>query len=398
MRIARTILQVVFLVAALSFLWPALVSIPIVPQNPVLLESALAVTRQLMVIEAACVGVAVGVLPGALLLVDRREKKHRLVYLTLAVVLCALASRADIYQLIFHPLGRPSFAPVAETLLDPREKVMVVSLNGTVRAYPVRGVAYHHVVNDVVAGVPLAVTYCGLCHTGIVWARDVDGMTLTFHIAGINNQNFLMRDDETGTWWQQVSGRAISGPLKGKALRLIRSEELSFGVFRDEQPGGMVLRAKPGDEKFYSPLGWEKTFEKIPVVVTHPGEGFDSKDLMLSVVAGGEVKAFPYNQVLAEKLIRDRVGSEPVLLVAGPDNTSVRAFKAPASEFYRTAEKGALMMDAATGSKWNFQGCAVDGVSKGQCLEGVQVTKDYWFDWRSYHPQGAVYRKSKTAL
>ena len=73
MRIARTILQVVFLVAALSFLWPALVSIPIVPQNPMLLESALAVTRQLMVIEAACVGVAVGVLPGALLLVDRRE-------------------------------------------------------------------------------------------------------------------------------------------------------------------------------------------------------------------------------------------------------------------------------------------------------------------------------------
>jgi hypothetical protein len=63
-----------------------------------------------------------------------------------------------------------------------------------------------------------------------VWGREVGGLILTFHLAGINNQNFLMRDEQTGTFWQQISGRAISGPLAGRSLQLIPSDELTLGL------------------------------------------------------------------------------------------------------------------------------------------------------------------------
>ena len=166
-------------------------------------------------------------------------------------------------------------------------------------------------------------------------------------------------------------------------------------MFRSEHPLGLVLKGKSSDEKFYAPEQWEKVLSKIPVVKTHPGEGFESRDLMLSVKAAGQVKAFPLKTVAAEKLVRDRVGSEPVVVVLGPDGDSVRAFRVPPTDFYRTDEaNGALMMDSATGSKWNFQGCAVEGSSQGQCLDALDLSRDYWFNWRSYHPDAPVYRKA----
>jgi hypothetical protein len=397
MQLARGFLQAALIVAVFALLWSPLIGLPFLPQNPAMLESSLWVNRHLLAIEVICVAVAAAALLAALTLGDPRDRKRPLVYMALGVALCAVASRGDMYEAIFHPLGAPSFDSVADAKLDAHERVMTVALNGTVRAYPIRSVSYHHVVNDVVGGVPLAATYCGLCHTGLVWGREVEGKVLTLHIAGINNQNFLMRDDETGSYWQQVSGKAISGPLKGKSLTLIHSDELTYGLFRTEQPNGQVLRPKPGDEKFYSPVDWERLFSKMPAVVTHPGEGFESKDLMLGLTAFGQSKAYLEKDVLAAKLLRDRLGSTPVMLVVGPDDASVRAFKVPGSDFYRTTEAGpALMMDTATGSKWDFRGCAIEGPAKGQCLEPLDLSRDYWFNWRSYNPGGSIYKAPRT--
>jgi hypothetical protein len=122
---------------------------------------------------------------------------------------------------------------------------------------------------------------------------------------------------------------------------------------------------------------------------------------MLGIQAYGASRAFPYDRVLAEKLVKDHVGSEPVLLVVGPDDQSVRAFRnripgVPASAgFYRIAAEpsGVLLLDDATGSQWNFQGCAISGKANGLCLEPIPMLKDYWFDWRNYHPQTTVYGK-----
>ena len=78
-----------------------------------------------------------------------------------------------------------------------------------------------------------------------MWETTVDGRVLHFHLAGINNQNFIMRDEETGSWWQQITGEAILGPLKGTRLKAVPQDEISFALWKREQPGGRVLRPDP---------------------------------------------------------------------------------------------------------------------------------------------------------
>jgi hypothetical protein len=224
-----------------------------------------------------------------------------------------------------------------------------------------------------------------------VWGREVDGVILTFHLAGINNQNFLMRDEETGTYWQQISGRAISGPLAGRTLRLVHCDELTFALWKSEQPRGTVMKDVAAFVPEYSPNDWDVRMKRVPTVISHAEPGLAPRDLMLGVHAGGAARAFPYEVVRREKLILDLVGTEPILLVLGPDNESVRAFSRGAADFYRIASQDGFMVDSTGASHWNFRGCATDGALKGACLTPVEVIKDYWFDWREYNPQTTVF-------
>jgi len=229
----------------------------------------------------------------------------------------------------------------------------------------------------------------------------VAGLRLTFHLAGINNQNFLLRDEETGTYWQQISGLAISGPLRGQQLTLIPSDELTFATWKAEEPQGMVLKDVPKYASEYESKDWDVRMKRVPVVIRFPEHGLKPRDLMLGIRAFGASRAFPYDQVIKEKLIKDHVGSEPVLLVVAPDGQSIRAFRVRipvvdgAPDFYRmtTNEPGAFLMDDTSGSQWNFQGCAVSGSAKGVCLERIPMMQDYWFDWRNYNPRTTVYGK-----
>jgi hypothetical protein len=225
-------------------------------------------------------------------------------------------------------------------------------------------------------------------------------LRLTFHLAGINNQNFLMRDEETGTHWQQISGAAISGPLKGRRLTLVLSDELTLATWKSEQPQGTVLDDVPEFISDYAKRDWDVRIKRAPTVLDFPEHALTARDLMLGIQAFGASRAFLYDRVVKEKLVKDHVGAEPVLLVLGPDDQSVRAFRDRipgvngASDFYRiTGRPGVLLMDEATGSEWNFQGCATSGKAKGLCLEPIPMLKDYWFDWRNYNPKTTVYGK-----
>ncbi len=248
-----------------------------------------------------------------------------------------------------------------------------------------------------------------------MWRRETGGLVLTFHLAGINNQNFLMRDDQTGSYWQQITGAAISGPLKGRRLTFVPSDELSFALWSAEEPGGTVLKDVAKYASDYAPKNWEKDMQKEPTVLSFadPARGLKPRTLMLGIQAFGASRAFLYDEVVREKLVLDSVGTEPVLLLVGPDQQSVRAFRdripgvSGAPAFYRTLDDKSsqpanatwlrqaafapIMIDEATQSQWDFQGCAVSGKAKGVCLKQVQVLKDYWFDWRNYHPHTTVY-------
>jgi hypothetical protein len=223
-----------------------------------------------------------------------------------------------------------------------------------------------------------------------VWGRNIDGQNLVFHLAGINNQNFLMRDDQTGSYWQQSSGRAISGPLRGRTLPFVYSDEISFKIWRSEQPQGRVLAPVAKFASQYETADWDKKVDKARVVISFPNSGLPMREQVFGIATDSASRAFPVKKVLSAKLVLGRVGDDPVLLVVAGDGLSVRAFRnfSPPRDFYRVSDDtNNLFTDAQTGSRWDFKGCAVDGPDQGRCLPEIALLKDYWFDWKNYHPQ-----------
>jgi Protein of unknown function (DUF3179) len=229
-----------------------------------------------------------------------------------------------------------------------------------------------------------------------VWRRTVNGRDLHFHLAGINNQNFLMRDEETNSWWQQISGKAIYGPLKGAALDPVLSDELTFGEWKSEVSGGQVLAPVAKYAKEYE-SDWEPKVGKLPVVISFPGTELKSRDVVVGLVIDGSARAYPWETALKQSPIVDRVNGTPLLLAVGPDKKSFRVFVSRVNgkdaEFFLKGDiKDWVLLDTTTASEWNFQGCATSGPSLGKCLDHVYALKDYWFDWRNYHPETTIYR------
>jgi hypothetical protein len=298
----------------------------------------------------------------------------------------------------------------------------------------------------------------------------VDGRVLHFYLAGINNQNFLMRDKETNSWWQQITGKAISGPMKGASLELVLSDELTYAEWKKEFPDGKVLARVPKYVKEYDPK-WEPEVAKLPVVISFPGTELKSRDVVVGLQIDGPGRAYPWETLVKQSPVMDRVQDKPLLVAVGPDGKSFRVFvsrvdgkdtefflkEEPAIETASTAgtnetakpttEPGAnktpavadssktadakagspaaptaaaapapssatspapatavpapvpvvlkpwTLIDSATASEWNFQGCAVSGPAQGKCLDRVPALKDYWFDWRNYHPETTIYKR-----
>jgi Protein of unknown function (DUF3179) len=233
----------------------------------------------------------------------------------------------------------------------------------------------------------------------------VNGRVLHFYLAGINNQNFLMRDKETGTWWQQITGKAIYGPMRGAALDLVLSDELTFGEWRTEFPSGQVLAPVAKYTKEYDP-NWEPEVAKLPVVISFPGTELKSRDVVVGLTINGVARAYPWETFAKQSPIVDRVNGTPLLLVLGPDGKSFRVFVSRIdgkdAEFFLQGEDAGdasgekkvwTLVDSTTASQWNFQGCATSGPAQGKCLDRIPALKDYWFDWRNYNHDTTIYKR-----
>ena len=209
-----------------------------------------------------------------------------------------------------------------------------------------------------------------------------------------------MRDEETGSWWQQVTGEAIQGPLKGAQLRPVYHDELTFALWKQEQPDGRVLRP---DERLaqagkYAPANWEERMLKVPVMTAAAvDKSLEPRTLVIGVAVNGAAKAFPLEALLKQSLIVDDVGQVPIFIVLGDDKRSVRAYERTIDgrklEFFVKPNTGALtLVDAETGSEWDFAGKATAGQLQGRQLKKIPILNDYWFDWITYHPKSAIYR------
>ena len=207
-----------------------------------------------------------------------------------------------------------------------------------------------------------------------------------------------MRDEETGTWWQQVSGEAIQGPLKGQKLRGVPHDELTFALWKQEQPNGRVLKPDPSiAEKQYAGPDWEERMTKVPVRIAQPlDEVLPPRSLVVGITVGNADKAYPVDAIKKQSPIIDDIGAVPIVIVMADDGKSVRAFERTVDgrklEFFKKKESTQLtLVDAETGTEWDFTGKGINGSLSGKQLKQVPVLNDYWFDWKNYHPKTFVY-------
>ena len=209
-----------------------------------------------------------------------------------------------------------------------------------------------------------------------------------------------MLDEETGSWWQQVTGEAIQGPLKGQRLKPVYHDELTFALWKQEQPNGRVLRP---DEKIaqagkYAPANWEQRMSQVPVTSSVvPDKVLDARALVVGVRVNNVAKAYPLEALRKQNLILDELDGVPIFIVIGEDKQSVRAFERTVDgrklEFFLKPNAGAFtLVDAETGSVWDFQGKAVSGALQGKELKKIAILNDYWFDWMTYNPKTSVYK------
>ncbi|MET4807379.1 DUF3179 domain-containing protein [Limibacillus sp. MBR-115] len=147
----------------------------------------------------------------------------------------------------------PKFKPQAEIEgIAETEPVIGLIVNGEAKAYPLRVLTWHEIVNDTIGEIPVAVTYCPLCNAAIVFDRRIDGKVLDFGTTGkLRHSDLVMYDRQTESWWQQFLGEAIVGDLTGKQLAVLPARLESYGSFKKRRPDGLVLVPENPDLRPY---------------------------------------------------------------------------------------------------------------------------------------------------
>ncbi len=209
-----------------------------------------------------------------------------------------------------------------------------------------------------------------------------------------------MRDEETGSWWQQVTGEAIFGPLKGQKLLPVAHDELTFGLWKREKPEGRVLRpdAAAMQAGSYPPADWEDRMAKVRVATSQPQDNsLEPRTLVVGLTLNGASTAYPFDVLLKQSPVIDNLGGVPIFIVVGEDKKSVRAYERlidgrKLEFFVKPQASPLLLVDAETGSEWDFTGKATSGSLAGHQLKKIPLLNDYWFDWKAYHPNTTIYQ------
>ena len=274
------------------------------------------------------------------------------------------------------------------------EKLVIgVSMNGEAKAYPIQIIGYHHQVRDTVGNTPVMVTYCTVCRTGRVFSPTVNGNPETFRLVGMDHFNAMFEDASTKSWWRQVTGVAVAGPLKGTALKELPSQQTTLGNWLRLHPDSKVLQPDTAFNKQYADL---ELFDKGTIK-----SGLEKRDSgswkMKSWVVGVEnnqySKAYDWNRLVTDKIIQDSVGTLPVLVALASDTVNFYVLDRRVENDVLSFQKalGDTMVDIQSNSKWTIDGLAVSGPYYGKRLARVQSYQEFWHSWQTFHPNTTKY-------
>ena len=318
---------------------------------------------------------------------------------------------------VITPLDEPAFETVEEAsqwLVD-REPVVLLELNGEVRAYPLQIMTWHEVANDQVGDVPIAVTFCPLCNSAVVYQRTVDGQVLRFGVSGLlRNSDLVMWDRQTESLWQQITGEAIVGELTGTQLEFVPSSIVRWGEFRERFPDGRVLSRETGFGRAYgiNPYGGYDSSARPFLFSGEIDDRFPALERVVGVTVDETNRAYPFSVISQERTVNDVVAGEPILVLWGSEDTASALDNPDISEgrsvgvgvaYLRTVEGRVLtfeplgddtFVDRETGSTWDLLGKAIDGPLAGAELTLAVHANHFWFAWAAFFsslPSSLVY-------
>jgi hypothetical protein len=293
----------------------------------------------------------------------------------------------------------------AAPLLDTNDVVGVVR-DGEARAYPLRILNWHEIVNDEFGG-PLLVTYCPLCGSAVTAVREADGEVATFGVSGLLYRNDLvMYDEATDSLWSQIEARAINGPLTGERLQLVPSTLTDWGEWKANHPDTRVLLPPPASftindapprDYDRDPYAGYDSNRQIGLGGSYDGP-LHPKTQVLGVVDGETARAYPLPAIVeAGGVVNDRVGDTPVVVaVSGRDEGALVGYERRVDgrtlTFAWTGEGEDARLVAGE-STWNpLTGTATDGPLAGTTLPAASERSPlFFFAWQSFFPETTVF-------
>ncbi len=314
------------------------------------------------------------------------------------------------------PIDDPSFETVAEAdeWLEDDEPGLLVDVEDARRFYPIRILHRHEIVNDQFGDVPVAVTYCPLCNTGIAFDRRVDGNVLRMGVSGLlRNSDLVMWDDATQSLWQQITGEAIVGDLTGTRLEPLSSAIVRWADFRDNNPDSEVLGRDQGFGIAYGQnpyVGYSSRNAPIGGFFTAElDERFPALERVVAVGTEEATTGYPFSIISEKRVVNDEVGGVPVAIFWGAPATT------DALDSFQVADGQAIgtgvafdpivdgqrltfespdvdvFVDTETASTWTLQGLAVDGPLSGSELELLPHRNEFWFAFAAFFPDAEVH-------
>ncbi|MBI2303308.1 MAG: DUF3179 domain-containing protein [Chloroflexi bacterium] len=310
-------------------------------------------------------------------------------------------------------IDRPEFVSVAmsESWLENREPVVFYEFNGDARAYPVQILIWHEIVNDVVGGKLVVITFCPLCHTAIAFERELEGRLYDFGTTGkLRFSDLVMYDRQTESWWQQATGEAIVGQLTGKRLTFLPASLISWAEFKAAHPRGQVLSKNTGHSRSYgrNPYVGYDDIDQPPFLYQGPADGrLKPMERVVTVALGREAVAYPYSVLEKEKVIHDEVGGRGLVVLFKKGTASALDTEAipqgrdvgATGVFDRVVDgrsltfrwDGATFRDKETNTSWNLLGQGIEGPLQGKRLEPIIHGDHFWFAWAVFQLQTRVF-------
>ncbi|HEY9045102.1 MAG TPA: DUF3179 domain-containing (seleno)protein [Ohtaekwangia sp.] len=313
------------------------------------------------------------------------------VFLIVYLVVFYLFNFRFLAEKMFYQPSHKIFAAGDANKIPASNLIIGVTIHGVSKAYPIQLIGYHHQVRDTVGTTPVMITYCTVCRTGRVFSPLVDGKDEKFRLVGMDHFNAMFEDATTGSWWRQVNGEAIAGPLRGKMLEEIPSEQMKLSAWLVLHPASLVMQPDGDFKEQYDGLkNYDKGKGKSHLTKAD-SLSWKDKSWVVGVQQGMQARAYDWNDLLQHTVLQDTLAGSSLLITLEADSASFHVFDRDTLRFEYDPSARSLR-DVQTASQWNLQGHCEEGVLKDRQLPVVQSYQEFWHSWRTFRPQTTTYK------